>query len=88
MVPALYGLSLSQASPSPNAPFPVFVSPSPVSVAPGAGSHVLHAPATDGHAPAPDVRVQQFLAAFKGKKKKHSSSLLRLEIKHTRASEF
>lgn len=67
-VPALYGLSLSQASPSPNAPFPVFVSPSPVSDAPGAGSRVLHAPATDGHAHAPDVRVQQFLAAFKGKK--------------------
>lgn len=73
LAPALYGLALSQASPSLDAPFPVFVSPSPVSVAPAAGSPVLHVPATDGHAHAPGVRVQQFLAAFKKKTKKQNN---------------
>lgn len=53
--PALYGLSLSQSSPSPNAPFPVFVSPSQASVAPGEGSLVLHAP---------DAHVQPFPVAL------------------------
>lgn len=66
VLPALYELSLSQASPSPNAPFPVFVSPSPASVAPGAGFPVLHVPETDGHAP--DAPVRQFLAALENKK--------------------
>lgn len=68
-VPAQYGLALSQASPSPNAPFPVFASPSPVSVAPAAGSRAPPAPATGELARAPDVRAPRFLAAFKEKQK-------------------
>lgn len=64
-VPALYGFSLSLASPSPSVPFPVFAFPSRVSGAHGADSPVLHAPATDGYAHALDVLVQQFHDALR-----------------------
>lgn len=69
-VPARCGLSLSQASPSPNAPVPVFASPSLVSVAPAAGSRAPPVPATDELARAPDVHAPRFLAALKKIKNK------------------